>query len=51
VTVVTPISQSGCPFSTIALSNSFENKLLIDLRDARNENVAGCKFHFVTYKP
>jgi len=51
VTVVTPISQGSCPFSTIALTNSYENKLLVDLRDARNENVAGCKFHFVTYKP
>ena len=51
VTVVTPISQSSCPRSTIALSNSFENKLLVDVRDGSNGNVAGCKFHFVTYKP
>ncbi len=50
VTVVTPISQSSSR-STIALSNSFENKLLVDVRDGSNGNVAGCKFHFVTYKP
>jgi len=50
VTIVTPISQSGCPRSTGAFSNSFEGRLLIDLF-ASDGGVASCKFHFVVYEP
>lgn len=50
VTIVTPISQSGCPRSTGAFSNSFEGKLLVDLFTSEG-GVASCKFHFVVYEP
>ncbi len=50
VTVVTPISQASCPRPTVATTNSFEGKLLVELQD-RDGNARSCKFHFVVYEP
>ena len=50
VTIVTPISQSICPRPTVASTNSFEGKLLVELQNSSGA-VVSCKFHFVTYQP
>lgn len=50
VTVVTPVSQSGCPRPTLAASNSDGGKLLVEMLNRDGANVR-CKFHFVVTRP
>ena len=49
-TLVTPITQSGCPRPTVAGTNSFEGLLLVEMDDTSGNNKE-CKFHFMTFKP
>ena len=49
VTVVTPISQKECPDPTVARTNSWEGKLVVEMERVDGVNVQ-CKFHFVTFK-
>jgi hypothetical protein len=51
VTLVTPISQSGCgPLPISPATNSFNNRLLVEIYD-RNGNTIRCKFHFAVFRP
>ncbi len=50
VTVVTPITQGGCPKPTIAGTNSKDGKLLVELFDRDGSRVR-CKFHFIVSRP
>lgn len=50
VTVVTPITQSGCSRPTIAGTNSEDGKLLVEMMNRDGSNIR-CKFHFVVTQP
>jgi hypothetical protein len=49
-TVVTPVTQEGCPRPTVAGTNSYNGKLLVEMEDTGGNNKK-CKFHFITFKP
>jgi len=51
VTVVTPISQAGCPKPTAAMTNSSGGSLLVELFDTKNGERVSCKFHFIVVRP